>query len=134
MEEEHKKHPGGRPTLYDSSYAKQSEKLCKLGATDADLAEFFEVQIATIHHWKLVHEEFFDSIKVGKKPADERVKRSLYNRAVGYTYETTKIFNGHNGVVVVPYKEHVPPDVTVGQFWLRNRCKDEFRDKHERDQ
>jgi hypothetical protein len=39
--------------------------------------------------------------------------RSLYNRAVGYTHDAVKIFCDKNGnVTKVPYREHVPPDVT----------------------
>jgi len=126
------KHPGGRPPVYDDdSFPEMAEKLCKLGATDAELADFFKVTVTTINQWKLVHEKFSASIKVGKDPADERVKRSVYNRAVGYDYQTTKIFNGPSGPVIVPYTEHVPPDTTAQQFWLRNRCKNEFRDKQE---
>jgi len=127
------KHPGGRPSTYDSSYHPvKAAKLCKLGATDAELADFFEVSIATICRWRLEHEEFCESIKIAKESlADARVKRSLYHRAVGYTYETTKLFNGPNGVVEVAHTEHVPPEVTAQKFWLINRCKDEFREKQE---
>jgi hypothetical protein len=52
-----------------------------------------------------------------------RVKRSLYARAVGYNYEAVKIFMPANREkpVVVPYIEHVPPDVTAGIFWMKNR-------------
>jgi hypothetical protein len=48
-----------------------------------------------------------------------RVKRSLYTRAVGYNYEAVKIFMPANREkpVIVPYIEHVPPDVTAGIFW-----------------
>lgn len=126
------KHPGGRPSGYDASFhPRKAKKLCEMGAVDSDLADYFDVTIATINHWKLEHEEFFASIKVAKAPADERVKRSLYNRAVGYTYETKKIINTPGGIVEVPDQVHVPPDTTAQQFWLRNRCKDEFRDKQE---
>ena len=47
-----------------------------------------------------------------------RVKRSLYARAVGYNYETTKIFMpaGREKPVYAPYVEHVPPDVTACIF------------------
>ena len=30
-----------RPTKYQSEYAEQAERLCKLGMTDEELAEFF---------------------------------------------------------------------------------------------
>lgn len=49
---------GGRPTEYKDIYAKQAEKLCVLGATDSDLANFFEVSTRTITRWKAEHPEF----------------------------------------------------------------------------
>ncbi len=32
-----------RPTKYQEAYAEQARKLCLLGYTDAELADFFEV-------------------------------------------------------------------------------------------
>ena len=59
-----------------------------------------------------------------------RVKRSLYARAVGYNYEAVKIFMPANREkpVIVPYIEHVPPDVTACIFWLENRDPQHWRD------
>jgi hypothetical protein len=59
-----------------------------------------------------------------------RVERSLYHRAVGYNYEATKIFMpaGHAKPVYAPYIGHVPPDVTAGIFWLKNRDPEHWRD------
>jgi hypothetical protein len=127
------KHPGGRPTKYDKLYPKQAEKLCALGATDEDLANFFEVSIATINNWKVVHSEFLDALKNGREPADDRVERSLYQRAVGYSYDAVKIFMPASASepVYAPYREHVPPDTTAAIFWLKNRRKGEWRDKHD---
>src|SRR5271169_4022957 len=58
-----------------------------------------------------------------------RVERSLYERAVGYNYEAVKIFMPANRAkpVIVPYIEHVPPDVTAGVFWLKNRDPQHWR-------
>jgi hypothetical protein len=59
-----------------------------------------------------------------------RVERSLYERAVGYNYEATKIFMpaGREKPVYAPYIEHVPPDVTACIFWLKNRDPENWRD------
>ena len=104
-----------------------------LGATDDDLAEFFKVHRATIYRWAAKHKEFCDALKAGKDPADDRVERSLYHRAVGYTHDAVKIFlpRGATEAVIVPYKEHVPPDTTAAIFWLKNRRKSEWRDRQE---
>jgi hypothetical protein len=56
--------------------------------------------------------------------------RSLYERANGYNYEAVKIFMpaGAKQPVVVHYVEHMPPDVTAGIFWLKNRDPENWRD------
>jgi hypothetical protein len=122
---------GGRPTAYKPEYAEQAEKLCKLGATDIELADFFEVSDRTIYRWQSQHPEFCQALKAGKDAADERVERSLYHRATGYTFEAVKIFQHQGQPVTVPYREHVPPDTTAMIFWLKNRRKDQWRDRHE---
>jgi hypothetical protein len=119
---------GGRPTKYKSAYCKQAKALTKLGATDWDLASFFEVSIDTITEWKLRHPKFSASIKVGKNPSDKRVEQSLYRRATGYSYDAVKIFQVEGKPLIVPYVEHVPPDPTAMIFWLKNRRKDKWRD------
>ena len=42
----------GRPTDYKPEYAEQAAKLCALGATDNDLADFFGVSEQTIYTWR----------------------------------------------------------------------------------
>jgi hypothetical protein len=67
---------------------------------------------------------------VGKKEADQRVERSLYQKAVGYSYDAVKIFMpaGAKKPVIVPYVEHVPPSDVAGIFWLKNRDPAHWRD------
>jgi hypothetical protein len=61
--------------------------------------------------------------------ADDRVERSLYNRAIGYSYDAVKIFCSRDGEIIeAPYVEHVPPDVTACIFWLKNRRPQDWRD------
>jgi hypothetical protein len=63
--------------------------------------------------------------------ADQRVERSLYQRAVGYNYESVKIFMPANRSkpVYAKYIEHVPPDVTACIYWSKNRMPDRWRDQ-----
>ncbi len=127
------KSKAGRPTGYKPEYVEQAEKLCKLGATDMELADFFNVSERTIYRWSSKFPEFCQALKSGKDVADERVERSLYHKAVGYTYETVKIFNSNGEPLIVPYREHVPPSDTAAIFWLKNRRSDEWRDKRDVD-
>lgn len=125
------RHPGGRPTAYKEEYAKQAEKLCQLGATDQEIADFFEVSVRTIYRWKADHDEFCQSLKSGKEVADERVERSLFQRATGYEQDEVKIFMPANAEapVYAPYRAKIAPDTTACIFWLKNRRPDLWRDK-----
>ena len=127
------KHPGGRPTKYDPSYCGQAEKLCEMGATDDQIADFFEVDVRTIYRWKHTYDEFCQSLKAGKEKADERVERSLYQRAVGYEQDDVKIFMpaSADAPIYAPYRAKVAPDTTAAIFWLKNRRPDQWRDKQE---
>ena len=80
---------GGRNTLYDEMYIKIARSMAALGATDIELADAFGVDVRTLNVWKNEHEDFSSSLKVGKAPADDMVKRSLYQRAVGYKIPAT---------------------------------------------
>jgi hypothetical protein len=122
---------GGRPSSYKPEFAKQAEKLCKLGATDADLADFFEVNTSTIWRWSGQHEEFCNALKGGKEAADEKVERSLYQRAIGFEHDAVKIMQYEGQPVVVPYREKVAPDTTACIFWLKNRRRDQWRDRQD---
>lgn len=74
------------------------------------------------------HQEFCDAIRVAREIADELVGFSLYERAVGYTYDAVKILQNNGVPLVVPYREHVPPDVAAQKHWLANRQPDKWRE------
>jgi hypothetical protein len=118
-----------RPSSYTEEMAAQAEALCRLGATDQDLAEFFGVSIRTISRWQTQYEAFCRALKEGKSEADARVERSLYQRAVGYSHDAVKILQDKGSPVIVPYTEHCPPDTTACIFWLKNRRPDLWREK-----
>lgn len=120
----------GRPTSYDPKFVQQAQKLCGLGATDIEVADFFGIASSTLYKWKNEHPEFSEATQVGKAAADDRVERSLYQRAVGYTFESEKVFQFQGEIVRAPIREHVPPDTTAASFWLRNRRSQQWRDIH----
>lgn len=123
----------GRPTKYKAEYAKQAEKLCRLGATDAELADFFEVTVSTISLWKVKNPKFSEALKLGKGPADERVEASLYHRATGYSHPEDDIRTVNGQLVITPTTKHYPPDTTACIFWLKNRRPDQWRANPEGD-
>lgn len=121
----------GRPTKYQEGYNRQAEKLCLLGSTDKDMADFFEVDESTINRWKIEYPEFCESIKRGKISADATVASRLYKRAIGYEHAEDKIFNNQGEALIIPTTKHVQPDTTAAIFWLKNRQPKMWRDRQE---
>lgn len=118
----------GRPTKYKAEYCEQAAKLCALGATDAQMADFFGVAVSTIALWKVQHPEFSDAIKVPKEQADDRVEQSLYRRACGYEHDEVDIRVIEGQIVKTELRKVYPPDAVAAMFWLKNRRSDKWRD------
>ena len=60
----------GRPSDYRPEFAVQTEKLCTMGATDFELARYFEVSTVTLNAWKHKHPAFLNALKLGKEALD----------------------------------------------------------------
>jgi hypothetical protein len=111
----------GRPTAYKPEYAEKVFKLCLLGAIDDEIADFFEVAVATINNWKHQHPDFLDAMRRGKTEADAEVAHSLYKKATGYSYETERLVGKGDDKKVAKLTVHVEADTTAAQFWVKNR-------------
>ena len=122
----------GRPSSYKEEYNELAYKFCLLGATDAQLAEFFEVTEQTINNWKQRDPEFFESLKEEKRKADIIVADMLYKKALGgvKTTETTDGICPKTGDIIrtTKVKEHLP-DTTSMIFWLKNRDPENWKEK-----
>jgi hypothetical protein len=122
---------GGRPTKYKPEYDEQVYKLCLLGATDEQLADFFGVAVQTIHNWVAEHDGFLEARKNGKERADANVAEALYNRALGYSHPEEKIMSYEGQVIRANTTKHYPPDTAAAFIWLKNRAG--WKDKQEVD-
>jgi len=126
------KKKSGRPSKIDSFTPqdyKMVVKLAKLGMTDTQMSEFFEVSEVTLNSWKKKDPLFLKSLKNGKRVSDENVKVSLYHRAVGYSHPEEKTFCNNGEIVTHETIKHYPPDPTSMIFWLKNRQPGKWRDK-----
>jgi hypothetical protein len=123
----------GRPTLYKPEYAEQARKLCRLGATDSQVADFFEIGTTTFYRWRQDHPDFADAVTEGKEICDNQVEQALHRRAVGFQYEAVRVFMpaGAKAPLPVPYPVQVIPDVRAAQHWLRFRRPQEWSDRRE---
>jgi hypothetical protein len=123
--------PVGRPTDYRPEYAVRARAMCRLGASDMDLALEFNVTTSTIWVWRCKFEEFSNALLEGKDAFDNRIERSLAIRAAGYSIHTEKLFNYEGAIVRAQTIEHYPPDVGAIKLWLSNRKPEQWRDKQE---
>jgi hypothetical protein len=121
----------GRPTLYKPEYAEKAAELCERGATDQELADYFECSVRTLYRWKNIYSEFCHALKRAKGVADERIERSLYERALGYERDEVDIRVVGGEIVQTTVRKFYPPDTTAAIFWLKNRKPEEWRDRME---
>jgi hypothetical protein len=121
----------GQPTKYQDHYPDQARKLCLLGATDQELADFFEVCEATINNWKIEFPEFLESVKRGKLQADANVADRLYQRAMGFEHDDVHVSNYQGAVTLTPIRKVYAPDTGAAVFWLKNRQGKHWREKQE---
>lgn len=98
--------PAGAPSKYKPEYADEAMKLCLLGAKDKELADFFNVSESTLNKWKIDYPEFSESLREGKENADAKIAHSLYQQAL-------------------------QGNTTAQIFWLKNRRRQDWRDKQE---
>ena len=117
---------GGRPSDYHVRFCEIAAELYQDGATDVEVADAIGINVATLYRWRARHTEFRDASELGKKAADRRVERSLFNRAVGYSYDAVKVFQYEGTPVIVEVREHVPPDVNAAKHWLANRDRENW--------
>lgn len=129
--EENRIMAGGRPTKYKAEHLKVAKAMAKLGATDAELAQALGVALSTVSLWKVTHQEFSDALTISKDVANQRVVDSLFKSATGYSYTEEDVRVVEGKVIKTMVTKHCPPVPTSMIFYLKNRMKAEYRDKHE---
>lgn len=124
--------PFGRPTKYQPEYVEQAYKLCLLGATDPEIADFFGTCVKTLYNWRDEYPDFLQAIHDGKLKADAEVAYKLHGRATGFEWEEEQIVKLKTGQFsekyeIVKINKVVPPDTSAAIMWLTNRQKGLWR-------
>ena len=118
----------GRPTDYKPEFDAEAAEMAANGATDQELADYFGVSVRAIHRWKNTQPSFRQAIKAAKDISDDRVERSLYERALGYERDEVDIRVVNGEIVQTPVRKFYPPDTTAAIFWMKNRRPAEWRE------
>src|SRR5689334_15324304 len=82
----------GRPSMYHPDHCALAREHCLLGATNAELAEVFDVAPRTVDNWIAHHPDFAAAVREGRRRADAKVAASLYARAVGFQHKVERTF------------------------------------------
>ena len=122
------KSKAGRPSKFKQIKIPQLRKILALGATNEQIAEFFNISLLSLKRYRKDNSEFDTALKRWKEQADERVADSLFHRAIGYEHPSEEIHIIKNKVVRVQTRKIYPPDTTAQIFWLKNRQPDRWRD------
>ena len=108
------------------------EGWAKSGLTDEQIAKNIGINRTTLYDWKKKEVNIADALKKGKEVIDFEVENALLKKALGYTITLKKQKVTKNGDVVdITEEVHVPPDTTAQIFWLKNRKKEQWREKVE---
>lgn len=108
------------------------------GLTQQQIADNLGINICVLIDYKKKYPQFLEALKINKEMADYEVENALYKRAIGYKYvEVTKelvknkVTDEYELKVTKEITREVPPDTTAQIYWLKNRKKEQWRDKQE---
>lgn len=104
---------------------------CMEGATNSEIAERLGISDATFYRYQQQSPELKEALLYAKEIVDYRVENALLRRALGYDTVETVTEETAAGKVTRTVRKHIPPDVTAGIFWLKNRKPDRWRQKPE---
>lgn len=121
-----------RPEYTPEAWDDRARRCAAMGATLADIALILGIGLTTVKRWQRTHQSFAEAVQVGRKAADELVKRSLYEKAVGYTFTEEVAFKSGSEVKVVTLTKQREPDTIAAIFWLKNREPENWKDRTEK--
>jgi hypothetical protein len=99
---------------------------------DAQIAKNMGIGEATLYRYKANHPEIKEALRKGKEVVDIEVENAMLKRALGYTVRIVEQKIDKFGDVHDCERDvHIPGDVTAQIFWLKNRRRQQWRDKVE---
>ena len=125
---------GGSHDEYDPAFAARVKRWAEMGATVSEICDWLDCNVKTFYRWCANHDDLREAYRIGKAPNDDRVTRSLFERATGYTYTEevaikVKIDQHVEKVEKVTLEKHMPADPASMAFYLVNRRPDLWQHK-----
>ena len=110
-------------------HCQQVKKLALLGATMAQIADFFLITEAQLTKALENSDDFRQARAQGGLIADAQVAASLFKRACGYDVMEDKAFSYMGDVEIVKVRKHIPADMNAAKFWLKNRQREDWQEQ-----
>ena len=102
------------------------------GKTNQEIAGKMGIAVSTLYEWLNKHGELVEALKSSKEVVDDQVEDTLLKRALGYfTTETRTETYKDGSIKVITTTKEILPDVTAQIFWLKNRRRDQWRDRQD---
>lgn len=131
MDELNKKRGKGRPKNGDILRNPLAYKLIKellmRDATDREIYTALGLTERTFYRWKKNNLDLWQSVPDWKREADDKVEKSLFEAATGFSRVLTTR-DEKTGAVQLQEK-YFPPNPSASAFWLKNRRPKDWRDK-----
>ncbi len=116
----------GRPAVYSEDIDENVRRLCLLGLSDTEIAEYLQISRKTMWDWDNAHPTFVNARAEGRVKADAKVASALHDRALGINYKEQqpvklRIGQFEDKVELVEVDRYIPPDTHAAALWLSNR-------------
>ena len=114
----------GRPTDYKDEYVEVARRLCVIGLTDQQIADYFETSRWTLKRWQIAHPDFCSAMVRSRDEETRMIRNSLSLVASGYSRMEKKDFvlslGGNQGSYIKTKKriKHFEPNVTAALRWM----------------
>lgn len=108
------------------------EDWARQGLFDKQICKNMGVSEATLTNYKKKYPEIKEALRKGKEVVDIEVENAMFKRAIGYTITINEQKVDKDGCIHDLKRDlHIPGDVTAQIFWLKNRRRQQWRDKVE---
>lgn len=115
------------------------------GLTYEQIAHNMGIGLTTLKEWRQKEPTIQATLKKGREVVDYEVENALYKKCLGYnallkkTFKLKRVEYNPDGKKIKEYEElvdgydevHIPADTTAQIFWLKNRRKEQWREKQE---
>jgi hypothetical protein len=115
-------------SAYNPGFNRRATDYCLLGATNEELAAFFNVHLSSVEQWLVEIPSFARAVSRGREVANVRVVKALHAAATGYKHDEVKLNVVKGKLRKTVVTKHYPPSVNAAALILMNRDSKRWKD------